>query len=38
MLKMTCLGFLDAGEREKNNERGLLERGVMEISTTSAFP
>ena len=38
MLKMTCLGVLYAGEqRDKNNERGLLERGVMEISTTSAF-
>ena len=34
---MTCLGVLDRGERDKNNETGLMERGVIEISTTSIY-
>ena len=33
-LKKTCLGILDRGERDKNNETGLKEGGVIEISTT----
>ena len=28
-LKKTCLGVLDRGEREKQNETGLKERGVI---------
>ena len=32
---MTCLGVLDRGDRDKNNETGLKEEGVIEISTTS---
>jgi len=31
---MTCLGDLDRGDREKDNETGLEERGVIEMSTT----
>ena len=33
-LKKTCLGVLDRGEREKDNETGLKERGGIEMSTT----
>ena len=33
-LKKTCLGVLDRGEREKDNETGLKEEGVIEMSTT----
>ena len=33
-LKKTCLGVLDRGEREKDNETGLKEGGVIEILTT----
>ena len=33
-LKKTCLGILDRGEREKDNETGLKEGGGIEISTT----
>ena len=33
-LKKTCLGVLDRGERDKNNEIGLKEEGVIEMSTT----
>ena len=36
-LKMTCLGVLDRGEREKHNEIGLKERGGIEMSNYSAF-
>ena len=32
-LKKTCLGVLDRGERDKNNEIGLKEEGVIEMST-----
>ena len=31
---MICLGVLDRGERDKNNETCLKERGVIEMSTT----
>ena len=31
---MTCLGVLDRGERDKYNETGLKEKGVIEMSTT----
>ena len=31
---MTCLGVLDTGDREKDNEIGLKERGGIEMSTT----
>ena len=31
---MTCLGVLDRGEREKDNETGLKEGGGIEMSTT----
>ena len=33
-LKMTCLGVLKRGERDKNNETGLKEGGGIEMSTT----
>ena len=33
-LKKTCLGILDRGERDKNNETGLKKGGVIEMSTT----
>ena len=33
-LKKTCLGVLDRGERDKNNEIGLKERKVIKIETT----
>ena len=31
---MTCLGVLERGERDKNNETGLKEGGGIEMSTT----
>ena len=31
-LKKTCLGVLDRGERDNNNETGLKEGGVIEMS------
>ena len=33
-LKKTCLGVLDRGDREKDNETGLIEGGGIEMSTT----
>ena len=33
-LKKTCLGILDRGDRDNNNETGLKEKGVIEIETT----
>ena len=36
-LKKTCLGVLDRGDREKYNETGLKEGGVIEMSIYSAF-
>jgi hypothetical protein len=33
-LKKTCLGVLDRGERDKNNETGLKVGGGIEMSTT----
>jgi len=33
-LKKTCLGVLDTGDRGKNNDTGLKERGVIKMSTT----
>ena len=33
-LKKTCLGVLERGERDKNNETGLKEGRVIEMSTT----
>ena len=33
-LTKTCLGILDRGERDKNNETGLKEGGGIEMSTT----
>ena len=33
-LKRTCLGVLERGDRDKNNEIGLKEGGVIEMSTT----
>ena len=33
-LKKTCLGVLDTEYRDKNNEIGLKEGGVIEMSTT----
>ena len=33
-LKKTCLGILETGERDKGNETGLKEGGVIEMSTT----
>ena len=33
-LKKTCLGVLDRGNRDKDNETGLKEGGVIEMSTT----
>ena len=35
-LKKTCLGVLDRGERDKNNETGLKEGGGIEMSIYSA--
>ena len=31
---MTCLGVLDRGDRDKDNETGLKEGGGTEMSTT----
>ena len=31
---MTCLGVLERGERDNENEIGLKEGGVLEMSTT----
>ena len=33
-LKKTCLGVLDRGDRDKNDETGLKEGGGIEMSTT----
>ena len=33
-LKKTCLGVLDRRDRDKDNETGLKEEGVIEMSTT----
>ena len=33
-LKKTCLGVLDRGDRDKENETGLKEGGGIEMSTT----
>ena len=33
-LKKTCLGVLDRGKRDKDNETGLKEGKVIEMSTT----
>ena len=33
---MTCLGVLDRGERDKNNETGVKEGGGIEMSNYSA--
>ena len=33
-LKKTCLGVLDRGNHDKDNETGLKEEGGIEISTT----
>ena len=33
-LKKTCLGVLDRGDRDKDNETGLKEGGDIERSTT----
>ena len=33
-LKKTCLGVLDRGERDRDNETALKEKGVIEMSTT----
>ena len=35
---MTCLGVLERGDRDKNNETGLKEGGGIEMSIYSAFP
>ena len=31
---MTCLGVLERGDRDKDNETGLMEGGGIEMSTT----
>ena len=33
-LKKTCLGVLDRGDRDKDNNTGLKEGGGIEMSTT----
>ena len=33
-LKTTCLGVLDRGERDNDDETGLKEEGGIQISTT----
>ena len=33
-LKKTCLGVLERGERDQDNETGFKEGGVIEMSTT----
>ena len=35
-LKKTCLGVLDRGDRDKDNETGLKEGGGIEMSIYSA--
>ena len=34
-LKKTCLGVLERGDRDKDNETGLKEGGGIEMSTTA---
>ena len=36
-LKKTCLGVLDKGDRDKDNETGLKEGGGIEMSTTPIY-
>ena len=36
-LKKTCLGILERGNRDKDNETGLKEGGGIEMSNYSAF-
>ena len=36
-LKKTCLGVLEKGERDQDNETGLKEGSVIEMSNYSAF-
>ena len=36
-LKKTCLGVLERGDRDKQNETGLKEEGGIEMSIYSAF-
>ena len=36
-LKKTCSGVLDRGDRDKNNELGLKEGGVIKIETLTSF-
>ena len=36
-LKKTCLGVLERGDRDKQNETGLKEGGGIEMSNYSAF-
>ena len=36
-LKKTCLGVLERGDRDKDNEIGLKEGGLIEMSIYSAF-
>ena len=36
-LKNTCLGVLERGERDNDNETGLKEEGGVEMSIYSAF-
>ena len=36
-LKKTCLGVLERGERDQDNETGLKEGSVIEMSNYSAF-
>ena len=33
-VKKTCLGVLDRGKRDRDNEPGLQEGGVIQMSTT----
>ena len=33
-LKKTCLGVIERGNRDKDNETGLMEGGGIEMSTT----
>ena len=35
--KKTCLGVLDRGDHDKDNETGLKEEGGIEMSIYSAF-
>ena len=36
-LKKTCLGVLERGDRDKDNETDLMEGGGIEMSIYSAF-